>query len=137
MSQPSLISDLQIRMRAPQLQPSSAATPHGDCWEARGMQEARRTRKQDWPQTAEVHMRMSSVSPETPISPYISSVPQSCLTLWTVASQAFLPIANSWSMLKLMPIKSVMSSIFPTVRVYLPLSDGTRCHDLSFLNVEF
>ena len=23
-----------------------------------------------------------------------------------------------------------------TVSIYLPLSDGTRCHDLSFLNVE-
>ena len=133
MSQLSLISDLQIWMRAPQLQPSSAATPHGDCWEARGMQEARRTRKQDWPQMAEVHMRrMSSVSPETPISPYITSVPQSCLTLWSVACQAFLSIVNSRSLLKLMSIVSVMASnhltlccpllfpplIFPSIRVF-------------------
>jgi len=32
-------------------------------------------------------------------------------------------------------IKSVTFSIFPPI--YLPWSDGTRCHDLSFLNVEF
>ena len=31
-------------------------------------------------------------------------------------------------------IKSLIVSSFP---VYLPWSDGTRCHDLSFLNVEF
>ena len=31
-------------------------------------------------------------------------------------------------------IKSLTVSIFPS---YLPWSDGTRCHDLSFLNVEF
>ena len=29
---------------------------------------------------------------------------------------------------------STVSHYFP---VYLPLSDGTRCHDLSLLNVEF
>ena len=27
-------------------------------------------------------------------------------------------------------------SLFP-LPIYLPLSDGTRCHDLSFLSVEF
>ena len=32
-------------------------------------------------------------------------------------------------------IKSVTISIF--FPIYLPWSDGTRCHDLSFLNVEF
>ena len=32
-------------------------------------------------------------------------------------------------------IKAVTVSIF--LPVYLPCSDGTRCHDLSFLNVEF
>ena len=31
-------------------------------------------------------------------------------------------------------VKSVTVSIVP---IYLPGSDGTRCHDLSFLNVEF
>ena len=82
MSQPSLISGLQMWIWAPQLQPSNAATPHGDSWEARGMQEARWARKQDWPQIAEVHMkRMNSVSSETTIFPYISSVTQSCLSL--------------------------------------------------------
>ena len=64
-----------------------------------------------------------------------SSVAQSCLTLcepWTVAHQASLSITNSWSLLKLMSIKSVMSSnhlilccpliflpsIFPSIRVF-------------------
>ena len=42
-----------------------------------------------------------------------SSVAQSCPTLcdpWTAASQASLSITNSWSLLKLMSIASVMSS---------------------------
>ena len=35
-------------------------------------------------------------------------------------------------------IKSVtFSALFATVPIYLPWSDGTRYHDLSFLNVEF
>ena len=63
-----------------------------------------------------------------------SSVTQSCPTLrdpWTVAHQASLSITNSWSLLKLMSIKSVPSnhlilrhpllllpSIFPSIRVF-------------------
>ena len=64
-----------------------------------------------------------------------SSVAQSRLTLcepWTVAHQASLSITNSWSLLELMSIKSVMSSnhlilccplillpsIFPSIRVF-------------------
>ena len=64
-----------------------------------------------------------------------SSVTQSCLTLcatWTVACQAFLYITNSWSLLKLIFIESVMPSnhliiwsslllppsIFPSIRVF-------------------
>ena len=50
-------------------------------------------------------------------------------TPWTAAHQASLSITNSWSLLKLMPIKSVMpsnhllstsspSSIFPNIRVF-------------------
>ena len=30
-----------------------------------------------------------------------------------------------------------VSHCFHCFPIYLPLSDGTRCHDLSFLNVEF
>ena len=30
-----------------------------------------------------------------------------------------------------------VSSLFPLLPIYLPWSDGTRCHDLRFLNVEF
>ena len=64
-----------------------------------------------------------------------SSVAQSCLTLcdlWTAACQASLPITNSQSLLKLMPIELVMPSnhlilcrpllllpsIFPSIRVF-------------------
>ena len=64
-----------------------------------------------------------------------SSVTQSCPTLcdpWTAACQAFLSITNSWSLLKLKSIKSVMPSnyliicrpllllpsIFPSIRVF-------------------
>ena len=59
-------------------------------------------------------------------------------TPWTVAHQAFLSIANSWSLLKLMSIESVMSSnhlilchpilllpsIFPGIRVFSSKSGG-------------
>ena len=46
--------------------------PHGDRWETGGMQEARWTRKEDWPQIVEVHMkRMNSVSQEAYIFQYI------------------------------------------------------------------
>ena len=65
----------------------------------------------------------------------LSLVVQSCLTFatsWTAACQASLSITNSWSVLKLMPIKSVMPynhlilcyplilppSIFPSIRVF-------------------
>ena len=64
-----------------------------------------------------------------------SSVPQSCLTFWTpwtAAHQASLSITNTWSLLILMSIKSVMPSnhlilclplpllpsIFPSIRVF-------------------
>ena len=64
-----------------------------------------------------------------------SSVTQSCPTLcdpWTTAHQASLSITNSWSLLKLMSIESVMPSnhlilchpillspsIFPSIRVF-------------------
>ena len=63
------------------------------------------------------------------------SVTQSCLTLcnpWTAAHQTSLSITNSWSLLKLMSIESVMlsnylllchplllpPSIFPSIRVF-------------------
>ena len=62
----------------------------------------------------------------------VSSVAQLCLTLQPAARQASLAITNSWSSLKLMSIKSVMSSnhlilchlllllpsVFPSVRVF-------------------
>ena len=60
------------------------------------------------------------------------SVMSNSLTSWTVAHQASLPITNSWSLFKLMSIKSVMSSsrlilchplllllsVFPSIRVF-------------------
>ena len=70
------------------------------------------------------------------ISSWLSSVqPFSCVwlftTSWTAAHQASLSITNSWSLLKLMPIESVMpfnqmilynplflTSIFPSIRVF-------------------
>ena len=62
----------------------------------------------------------------------VSSVAQLCLTLRPAAHQASLAITNSWSLLKLMSIKSVMPSnylilycplllppsIFPSIRVF-------------------
>ena len=85
-----------------------------------------------------------------------SSVTQSCPTLCNpmdYSTPGFSSIINSRSLLKLMSIELVMTSnnlilycplllppsIFPSVRVLSNESgpDGTRCHDLSFLNVEF
>ena len=59
-------------------------------------------------------------------------------TVWTVACQASLSITNSWSLLKLMSIKSVMPSnylilchpllllpsIFPSIRVFSRVSSS-------------
>ena len=130
MSQPLLISGLQIWMWAPQLQSSSAATPRSDCWEAGGRQEARWARKQDWPQIANMHMkRMSSVSPETTIFPYISSVAQSCLSLCD---------SVDWSKPGFLVHRQLLEHAQThAIRVYLPWSVGTTCHNVSFLNVEF
>ena len=79
------------------------------------------------------------------------------LTVWTFVGQvkslvfnilsrlviAFLPRSKrlliSWlqspSTVILEPPK-IVSHCFHCFLIYLPLSDGTRCHDLSFLNVE-
>ena len=74
----------------------------------------------------------------------ISSVAQSCLfaTPWTMARQASLSITNSWSLLQLMSIESVMpsnhlilcrprlllASTFPSIRVFSNDSDlRIRC----------
>ena len=90
---------------------------------------------------------------------YLTTGKTIALTIWTVVGKvmsllfkmlsrlviAFLPRSKclliSWlqspSALILEPkkIKSVTNSIF--FSIYLPWSDGTRCHDLRFLNVEF
>ena len=51
---------------SPNCDPADAATLCVDCWGAGAMQEARWTKKQDWPQIAEVYMKgMNTVSPET------------------------------------------------------------------------
>jgi len=67
MSQPSVISDVNRSSH-----PVDAATRNSDRRGAGGMQEARRTMKQEWPQIAEVHMKgMNLVSPEACIFPYL------------------------------------------------------------------
>ena len=72
-------------------------------------------------------------------------------TPWTAACQASLSITHSWNLLRLMTTESVMPSnhlilcrpllllpsILPSIIVFSNGSDGTGCHDLSFLNVEF
>ena len=66
MSQPSVISGLQMWRRAPQtgIQRMLPSPPH-DCWGAGKMQETKWAKKQDWPQIAEEPMKgMHSVSPE-------------------------------------------------------------------------
>ena len=43
---------------------------------------------------------------------------------------------QSQSAVILEPPQNKVSHCFPCFPIYLPWSDGTRCHDLSFLNVE-
>ena len=94
--------------------------------------------------------------------PYLTTGKTKALTRWTFVGKVmsllfnmlsrlvivFLPRSKrlliSWlqspSAVILEPrnIKSVtVSALFATVPIYLPWSDGTRYHDLSFLNVEF
>ena len=90
--------------------------------------------------------------------PYMTTGKTIALTRWTFVGKVmsllfkmlsrlvitFLPRSKclliSWLqspsavMLEPPKIKSVTVSSFP---IYLPWSDGTRCHDLRFLNVEF
>ena len=51
------------------------------------------------------------------------------------------PLLISWlqspSAVILEPPKNKVCHCFHCFSIYLPWSDGTRCHDLSFLNVEF
>ena len=44
---------------------------------------------------------------------------------------------QSLSAVNLKPPKNKVCHCFHCFPIYLPWSDGTRCHDLSFLNVEF
>ena len=90
--------------------------------------------------------------------PYMTTGKTIALTRWTFAGKvvslllnmlsrfviAFLPRSKrlliSWlhspSTVILEPPK-IVSHCFHCFPIYLPLSDGTRCHDLSFLNVSF
>ena len=66
------------------------------------------------------------------------------LTPWTAASQSFLSFMISWSLLKLVSIESMvpsnylllccplllLSSIFPSIRVFRGLNKGEQCTDL-------
>ena len=91
--------------------------------------------------------------------PYMSTGKTIALTGWTVVGKVmsllfnmlsrlvitFLPRSKclliSWlqtpSAVILEPAKNKVSHYFHCFPIYLPWSDGTRCHDLSFLNVEF
>ena len=91
--------------------------------------------------------------------PYMTTGKTIVLTRWTfvgkIMSQlfnmlsslviTFLPRSKhlliSWlqspSAVILEPPKNKVSHCFHCFPIYLPWSDGTRCHDLSFLNVEF
>ena len=90
--------------------------------------------------------------------PYMTTEKTIALTKWTFVGKVmsllsnmlprpvitFLPRSKhlliSWFQLPsaviLEPIK-IVSQCFHCFPVYFPWSDGTRCHDLSFLNVEF
>ena len=92
--------------------------------------------------------------------PYVTTGKTIALTRWTFVGQvvsllfnmlssilviAFLPRSKclliSWLQLPfaviLEPPQNKVSHCFHCFPIYLPWSGGTRCHDLSFLNVEF
>ena len=93
----------------------------------------------------ETNLHLMSVQRVVAVSTHISSVQFShsvvsnCVTTWTAALQASLSITNSWSLLKLMSIESVMPSnhlilchpllllpsIFPSIRVFS--NESTLC----------
>ena len=91
--------------------------------------------------------------------PYMTTGKTKAMTRWTFVGKVmsllfnmlsrlvitFLPrnkrLLISWlqspSALILEPPQNKLSNCFYCFPIYLPWSDGTRCHDLSFFNVEF
>ena len=90
---------------------------------------------------------------------YVTTEKTMALTIWTFVGKVislvfnmlstwvitFLPrskrLLNSWlqspsAVILEPPPPNKISHCFHCVPIYLPWSDGTRCHDLSFLNVE-
>ena len=55
-----------------------------------------------------VHQVSDAIQPSHPLALHLSHHVRLFATLWYAAHQAFLSIINSWSLLKSMPIKSVM-----------------------------
>ena len=89
--------------------------------------------------------------------PYVTTGNTIVLTIWTFVGGvmsllfnalsrfviAFLPRSNclliSWLQslsAVILELKKIVCHCFHCSHIYLPWSDGTRCHDLSFLNVE-
>ena len=76
---------------------------------------------------------------------FVSKVMSLLLNMLSRLAIAFLPRSRhlliSWlqspSAVILEPKKIKSLTVFHCFPIYLPWSDGTRCHDLSFLNVEF
>ena len=77
--------------------------------------------------------------------PYMTSGKTIALTRRTFVSKVMSLLFNTLSRLVIAAITICSDfgaqkdcfSLFPLFPIYLPWSDGTRCHDLSFLNVEF
>ena len=59
------------------------------------------------------------------------------ITFLPRSKRLLIPWLQSPSAVILEPPKYKVSYCFHCFPIYLPWSDGTRCHDLSFLNVEF
>ena len=76
-----------------------------------------------------------------PSHPYMTTWKTIALTRWTFVGKVMSLLLNilwlqSPSAVILEPPK-IVCHYFYCFPIYLPWSDGTRCHDLSFLNVEF
>ena len=90
--------------------------------------------------------------------PYMTTKKTIALTIWIFAGKvisllfnrlsrfvmAFLPRSKaSFNFMTIVTIHSDFGAqensllLFPSFPIYLPLSDGTGCHDLCFVNVEF
>ena len=71
------------------------------------------------------------------MSPVFNMLPRLVIAFLPRSKCLLIPWLQSPSAVTVEPKKIKSVTVFQRFPIYLPWSDGTRCHDLSFLNVEF